>query len=288
MKKVGFIGLGTMGGPMAENLLKGGYQVFAHDINPDLTSALSAKGATIVKNPAEAASRSEVAMTMLPDAPEVEAVYLGENGLLSGAHPGLILIDSSTIHPGATQQIGQAVFKAGLQMIDAPVGGSPVNAVAGNLIMLVGGEKSTMEACRDILETVGQQVLYCGPLGSGEATKLANNLVTMLLAGTVAEAYTLAQVAGVDLDNLIALQKINIPRVFKSMLDRFKANDYSPGFKTTLAHKDLRLVLQMANTYNVPVPLGSAAKELFQMAIARGYGELNTMSPRLLLEPKAD
>jgi len=280
IKKVGFIGLGAMGKGMAFNLLNAGFEMSVYDLNPEILKTFEQAGAKIANNPKELAQLSDVVMTMLPEPQHVESVYLGENGLLEGAHEGLYLIDSSTVDPECNKKMCEAAAKVGVTMFDAPVGGSPMEAAAGNLVMLVGGKKKDMAACRPVLDVVGQLSLFCGPIGMGSAVKLANNLMTMNIMALVIEGYTMAEDAGVDTKVLAELQRLNVPRVFDMMVLMFMAKIDDVGFQTILAHKDVRLALKMAEDTGTPLPLGSVVKSLLQMNIRKGRGKLGLQSAR--------
>jgi 2-hydroxy-3-oxopropionate reductase len=273
MKKVGFVGLGTMGRLMARNLAKAGFDMIVYDVNPDAAQELKNGGAQVADSPSAVAKAAEVVMTMVPDSPDVEAVYTGENGLVSGAHENLILIDSSTISPDVTRKVGEKVHAAGAKMLDAPVGGSPVQAAGGNLIMLVGGDPEVIESCKDVLLAVGEKIIHAGPLGSGEALKLSNNLTSALLAGLVTEGITLAKGSGLDPQNLAELLKGNLPKIIPIVIDKVMNKDFALGFKASLMHKDLRLAMQMAQSNNVALPLGALVKEMYQFVLNEGHGD---------------
>ena len=286
MKRVGFVGLGTMGRPMALNLLNAGYEMCVCDIVSDATEELKAAGARVLDHPFEVAEASEVVMTMLPDSPEVEEVYLGEKGLLSGAHKGLILIDSSTIDPETTLRIGREVSNRGAVMMDAPVGGNAGMAVEGKLIMLVGGNEKVLEECRGIFEVVGQRIIHAGPLGSGEALKLTNNLITGIYNCVLAEGFSLADRVGVDREKLLAMLSTNLTSLFGMLTTRITERDFKPGFTTGLMHKDLRLAQKLAQSNNAPLPFGGLAKEMYQFAINQGCKNLDFTSLITLYDEK--
>lgn len=278
MKKIGFVGLGTMGNLMARNLIKAGFNLIVYDINPDATGEMQNEGALVAESLSEVAKNSEIVMTMLPDSPDVEEVYTGENGLVSGAHENLVFIDSSTISPDVTRKVGETVQASGAKMLDAPVGGSPVQAAAGNLIMLVGGEPEVIESCKDVLLTVGERIIHAGPLGSGEALKLSNNLTSALLVGMITEGFTLARGSGVKPEDLADLLKGNLPKIVPIVIDKVLNKDFALGFKASLMHKDLRLGLQMAQSNDVALPLGALIKEMYQFVLNEGHGDLDLTS----------
>jgi len=278
MKKIGFVGLGTMGKLMAQNLAKAGFDMIVYDINTEACEALKSEGAAVAESPSAVAKAAEVVMTMLPDSPDVERAYTGENGLVSGAHENLVFIDSSTISPEVTRSVGEKVQKSGAKMLDAPVGGSPVQAAAGNLIMLVGGDADVIESCKDVLLTVGERIIHAGPLGSGEALKLSNNLTSALLVGMITEGFTIARGAGVKPEDLADLLKGNLPKIMPIVIDKVLNRDFALGFKASLMHKDLRLALQMAQSNDTALPLGALIKEMYQFVLNEGHGDSDLTS----------
>jgi 2-hydroxy-3-oxopropionate reductase len=277
-KKVGFIGLGVMGSPMAKNLLRAGYEMYVCDINSDVGKEFHELSANIVELPCDVAKASDVVITMLPDSPDVEAVYLAEDGLISGAHPNLILIDSSTIDPIITRKIAQAASKAAVSMIDAPVGGGPPNAIQGNLIMLVGGDPSVIDSCRDILETVGERIIHAGPIGCGEILKLSNNLLVAIYVSSLVEGFSLAKISGLEMEKLLDLIKGNLPRITEALSKRIIERNFEQGFRTILAQKDVRLALRLAQKNNIALPFGALINEMFQFTINKGLGDMDFTS----------
>lgn len=278
MKKIGFVGLGSMGKPMANVLLEAGYDLVVFDVVAGAVKEFEHKGAAAMKNPAAVAEASEMVFTMLPDSPDVEAVYLGQDGLVSSASEGMYFVDSSTVYPEVTRKVGEALAAKGARMIDAPVGGGPVQAAAGNLIMLAGGDEADIKACRDLLLTVGEKIIYAGPAGSGAALKLSNNLMTGLLVSLLAEGFSLAKGSGVDVNNLAELLKGNLPKVIPILIDKMINKDFTLGFKTKLIHKDMRLGLQMGQLNGVALPVGSLVKEMYQFSMNQGNTEIDLTS----------
>ena len=245
-RKVGFIGLGIMGMPMAKNLLKAGNTLCVYDINPKATKEMQDLGARIAPTPREVAKVSDFVMTMLPDAPDVEKVYLGKDGLIEGAHEGLILIDTSTTDAVSTRKIAGEVAKAGIKMIDAPVMGVQPTAEQGALVMCVGGPPDVVEACREILLTVGSKIVHAGPIGSGKILKLTNNLMQGTLLCLVAEALALVKRMGIDTETFVELFKANLLRNFEFGVFKMVQQNFDPAFKTNLMLKDMRLAHGMA------------------------------------------
>jgi 3-hydroxyisobutyrate dehydrogenase len=196
------------------------------------------------------------------------------------------LIDSSTISPEVTRRIGEEAARRGVKMLDAPVGGGQANAVAGNLIMLVGGDAEVVEEVRDILETVGERLLHVGPLGSGEGLKLANNLTTAILGCMLAEGFGFAERIGLDKEKLYELLSGNVPRLVSILSRKVIDGDLQPGFMTRLMNKDLRLILSLAETHEIPLPMGALAKQMYQFAQNKGLRDKDFTSVASLYKEK--
>jgi 3-hydroxyisobutyrate dehydrogenase-like beta-hydroxyacid dehydrogenase len=281
-KKVGFIGLGAMGKPMAMNLVKAGYEMHVCDINPEALKEVTAGGARALLWPREVAKASEVVITMLPDSAEIEEVYVGDNGLLAGSHEGLILIDSSTVDPQTTRRVATAATRMKVQMLDAPVGGGMANAVQGNLIMLVGGEREVLESCRDIFETVGKRIIHAGPIGAGEALKLSNNLMTGIFGCLLAEGFAFAEKVNADQGKLFELLQSNLPRILEVLAKKIIEKDFKPGFQTKLMYKDLKIISSLAQSHMASMPFGNLAKEMYLLALKKDLGTSDFTSVRTL------
>ncbi len=205
IRKVGFIGLGTMGDPMAKNIVKGGYPLAVYDIDPDAMTQLVEAGATACESPAEVASQSDAVCSIVPDSPEVRQVILGDDGVAKGAQPGTLIIEMSTIDPGTTRAIAQEVSGLGLRMVDAPVCRSSEHAKRGELMMLVGGAKEDYEEALPLLRCMGDTFHHCGDIGAGVTMKLVNNVMGQGIALAVCESLALGVKAGLDLDQIIEI-----------------------------------------------------------------------------------
>jgi 2-hydroxy-3-oxopropionate reductase len=266
MKKIGFIGLGIMGKPMARNLLKAGYELVVFDVVPERMAELVQAGAQRGSSSKDVAARSEVVITMLPNSPHVREAVLGPNGVLEGARPGTILVDMSSIAPLASQQIAARAQEKGVAMLDAPVSGGEPKAVAGTLAIMVGGPRETFEQVKDILGKMGASVTHVGDIGSGNITKLANQIIVALNIAAMSEAMVLATKAGVDPGKVF--QAIRGGLAGSTVLDAkmplaLKGN-FKPGFRIELHIKDLANALDTAHELGVPVPLSSAVMEVMQ------------------------
>ena len=270
---VGFIGLGTMGGTMARNLLQKGHQLVVADVNPDAVAMLTAEGAREAAIPLEVAAASEIVITMLPDAPDVERVALGGGGIAAGVRKGSIYIDMSTIDPETTRRIGAAIAIAGASMIDCPVGKTADAAVAGTLTLMAGGAPEIVARCRPVLDCMGTDFFYCGGLGSGQTMKLINNLLATAVSEASIEALVSGTKAGLTLDTMLSVLRTTMAwnnALAISLPKRPLAGDFAPGFMMKLAHKDCRLALAMEEGLGVAVPVGRAAFASVEEALRRG------------------
>jgi 2-hydroxy-3-oxopropionate reductase len=266
MKKIGFIGLGIMGKPMALNLLKAGYELTVYDVVPERVEELVKAGARHGSSSQDVAARSEVVITMLPNSPHVREAVLGLNGVLDGAKPGTILVDMSSIAPAASQEIAAKAKAKGVAMLDAPVSGGEPKAVAGTLAIMVGGPQETFEQVKDILAAMGSSVTRVGEIGSGNVTKLANQIIVALNIAAMSEAMVLATKAGVDPEKVF--QAIRGGLAGSAVLDAkmplaLKGN-FKPGFRIELHIKDMANALETAHELGVPVPLSSVVMEIMQ------------------------
>jgi 2-hydroxy-3-oxopropionate reductase len=266
MKKIGFIGLGIMGKPMAQNLLKAGYELTVYDIASGRVEELVKAGAHRGSSGKDVAARSEVVITMLPNSPHVREAVLGPNGVLDGAKRGTILVDMSSIAPLASQEIAAKAREKGVAMLDAPVSGGEPKAIAGTLAIMVGGPQETFEQVKDILAKMGSSVTRVGEIGSGNVTKLANQIIVALNIAAMSEAMVLATKAGVDPEKVF--QAIRGGLAGSAVLDAkmplaLKGN-FKPGFRIELHIKDLANALDTAHELGVPVPLSSMVMEIMQ------------------------
>lgn len=273
---IGFIGLGIMGEPMATNLLNAGYLLVVHDIRSEPVRKLVSLGATDGSSPKETSSQSDVVITMLPDSPDVEAVYLGANGVFEGVKPGTLLADMSTIAPPTAIKVAEAAADNGCPMLDAPVSGGDVAAREGTLSIMVGGDAGTFERMVPIFNIMGKAVL-CGESGAGQTVKACNQVLVAVTLLGMAEALVLASKAGVDPGVVVRVLSGGLARcgVLENRGMRVVHRDFAPGFKSELHYKDLNIIHETGRTYGVPLPASALAHELFGAMIARGRGELD-------------
>ena len=279
-KTVGFIGLGIMGAPMARNLAKAGFQVVAWNRTRSKAEALQGDGITLADSPKAVGEACPVVITMVSDTPDLVAVTEGPDGVCEGLSAGSILIDMSTVAPGATRELAERLGKREISMLDAPVSGGSTGAQQATLAIMVGGREETFQRCLPIFQAMGKTITHMGPSGMGQTTKLVNQILVVGTLSTVAEALTFAAAQGADLLRTIEavaggaagswqLQNLG-PRMVKG--------DFAPGFMVHLQRKDLRLITEAAHEKNVPLPISSVAKQFYAAAEAAGYGEEGTQA----------
>lgn len=273
--KIGFIGLGTMGGPMAKRLLDAGHTVTVYNRTRNREEPLAEAGAKRAATPKEAAHDADVVITIVSDTPDVEAVVLGENGALHGMKAGSILIDMSTISPAVTRDIAAKLAEQGVAMLDAPVSGGSEGAEQGTLSIMVGGEAETLEKVRPVLEVLGKTITLVGPVGSGQVTKAINQVIIAGTYAAIAEGMALGLAAGIDIN--AAHQAVSggaagswgLTNRAPNMIN----NDYPLGFRTRLHRKDLNIALDAARELGVPIPVAAYIEQLETSLIKRGYGD---------------
>ena len=286
---IGFIGLGIMGRPMAKNLLKAGYSLVVHSRSSGPVDDVVGAGAKKASSPKDVAAQCDVLITMLPNSPDVELVALGKDGILEGAKPGLIFADMSSISPIVSKKVGAALAAKGVKMLDAPVSGGEQGAINAALSIMVGGDKSVFDAVLPIFQAMGKTITLLGPLGSGNFTKLANQIIVAGNLTALAEALTLAKKAGLDRE--LTLTALGGGLAGSKCLEQKKANylsnTYKPGFKIDLHYKDLGLILESARELGVPVPVTAVVQELFNALRVKGRGGLDHSGVITLLEDLA-
>ena len=264
--KVGFIGLGIMGKPMAKNLIKAGHELIVNDFVQPAVDELVALGAEAGKNGADIATKVDVIITMLPNSPHVRSVCLGEGGIAETAKPGTVVIDMSSIDPVESKKIGAELEKKGIELLDCPVSGGEPKAIDGTLSVMCGGKKEIWDKYYDLIKAMAGSVVYVGPLGSGNVAKLANQMVVAANIGACAEAFTFAKKAGADPE--LVYQAIRGGLAGSTVMDAkvpmMLAGNYKPGFRIDLHIKDLNNVLNAAHAINMPVPMSAQMMEIMQ------------------------
>ena len=265
-KKIGFIGLGIMGKPMTKNLLKAGYSLVVYDIVAEAIQELVEAGAEAGKSAKDVAQRSEIVITMLPNSPHVKNVVLGEDGILEGAKPGTILIDMSSIAPFISKEVSEKAAQKGVIMLDAPVSGGEPKAIEGTLAIMVGGPEDIFNEVIDILKVMGTSVVLVGDIGSGNTTKLANQIIVALNIAAMSEAMVLATKAGVDPEKVYNAIRGGLAgsAVLDAKLPLVLKGNFKPGFRIELHIKDLLNALDTAQELGVPIPLSSQVIDIMQ------------------------
>ena len=297
MTRIGFIGVGTMGLPMAVNLVKKGFTVTAFDMNPAAVQAAAGAGMTPAASAAEAVAGADLVITMLPSSPHVESAFTGDGGVLMAARKGTLCVDMSTIDPAVTRRLAAAAAERGLRFVDAPVSGGVPRATDGTLAIMVGGPPADFEAARPALAAMGANVIHVGPVGSGEVVKLCNNLIAGVAAVAVSEAFRIAEGFGVD------------PRVVTEVISKSSGNtwvmehmhpvpglvarsastnEYRPGFMTDLMCKDVGLAVDAARGLRIPLFVAPAAQQVYRLASSHGLGRQDFTSVYTFLKPSAE
>jgi 3-hydroxyisobutyrate dehydrogenase-like beta-hydroxyacid dehydrogenase len=273
--KIGFIGLGNMGGPMCRNLIKGvNHEVVVHDLNPEAAAACTALGATAATGLSDLAAACDVVFTSLPTPRHVEEVALGTGGIAECARPGTVLIDLSTNAPAMVRHLHKRLAARGMPMLDAPVTGGVVRAEEGSIVVMAGGDTAVFEAHRALLAAFSGQVVHVGPVGSASVAKLINNMLALGNMALAAEGLAIGAEAGIDLNILAGIiQNGSGDSVgFRSMATRGLKGQFTPGFALDLAHKDLGLAMDLAAEHGVPALLGPQVLTLLRMARGMGLG----------------
>jgi 2-hydroxy-3-oxopropionate reductase len=272
--RIGFIGLGIMGKPMALNLVNAGFGLTVYNRSQASVDELVAAGATAAGSSRQVAESSDIIITMLPNSPDVELVVLGDNGILDGARPGQLLIDMSTINPLVSQTVGGELAKRSAAMLDAPVSGGEQGAIDGILSIMVGGEGADVETARPLFDVMGRTMTHMGPLGSGGFTKLANQIIVAINLSAIGEALVFGARSGVDPGKMIQALSGGMAssRCLEMKGSKILAGDFAPGFKIDLHAKDLRLVHQAADALGVPIPTTALVEQYFSALRTREKG----------------
>lgn len=296
MTRIGFIGVGTMGLPMAANLVKKGFAVTAFDLNTEAVKAAVAAGMTAAASAAEAVAAADIVVTMLPSSPHVESVYGGDGGVITAARKGTLCIDMSTVDPAASRRVAAAAAERGLRFVDAPVSGGTPRAIDGTLAIMVGASGADFQAALPALQAMGANVIHVGPVGSGEVAKLCNNLIAGVTAVAVSEAFRIAEGFGVDaktVTEVIAKSSgntwvmENMHPVPGLVARAASSNDYAPGFMTDLMCKDVGLAVDAARNLRIPLFVAPAAQQVYRLASSHGLARKDFTSVYSFLKPSA-
>ncbi|MFB7636835.1 2-hydroxy-3-oxopropionate reductase [Streptomyces sp. NPDC056149] len=277
LPKVAWIGLGIMGSPMAENLIKAGYPVTGYTLEQDKLDRLAAAGGTAAASVAEAVAGADVIITMVPASPQVEAIAYGPDGILAHAKSGALLIDMSSITPQTSIDLAKNAADKGIRVLDAPVSGGEAGAIEAVLSIMVGGHQADFDTAKPLFDALGKTIVLCGPHGSGQTVKAANQLIVAINIQACAEAVVFLEKSGVDLP--AALDVLNGGLAGSTVLTRKKDNfthrDFTPGFRIDLHHKDMGIVTDAARTVGAPLPVGSLVATLVAALRAQGDGGLD-------------
>jgi len=291
LKKVGFIGLGTMGAGMAANLQKAGFPLVVHDIAPKAAERFIAQGAVWATSPRAVAEQTEVVLTSLPGPPEVEAVLLGAGGVLDGLAPDAACFDLSTNSPNVVRRLHAVFAESGRHFLDAPVSGGPAGANSGRLALWVGGEAAIFERHRAVLEAMGDRVRYVGPIGAGSIAKLVHNCAGYIATVALAEVFTVGVKAGLEplaLFEAVRQGAFGRRRLFDNLIDQFLPGIYEPpAFALKLAHKDVGLATALGREFGVPMRFANLTLEEMTEALGRGWGGRDSRSVMLLQQERA-
>jgi len=274
-ERIGFIGLGIMGWPMAENLVQAGYDLTVHNRTKKKAEEFAKNtGAQLAESPREVANNSDVVITMLPDSPDVRQVVEGEEGVLEGIREGSLLIDMSTISPVVTRELASEVEKKGASMLDAPVSGGDVGAREGTLSIMVGGEEEDFERARPLFEVMGRTITHVGPSGAGQVVKAANQIVVALTIEAVSEALVLGSKGGVSAEKILDVLSGGLAgnRVMEVKREKFLSHVFEPGFRAELHHKDLGIALAAGREYGVALPVTALVDQMLLSMKKKGWG----------------
>ena len=289
--RIGFIGLGNMGGPMALNLIKAGHTLLVHDVRREAAARHLAQGAKWMDSPHALARESELVLTSLPGPKDVEAVALGPGGILEGAVAGTIYADLSTGSPTVMRKIHAAFRAKGVHVLDAPVSGGVIGATRGTLQVMVGGDEAIYNEVTDVLKGIGKSA-YMGPIGSGTIAKLVHNMISIATRGVIAEGFTLGVKAGVKPEALLEAirgasygQGYMLSHMLPDVI--FKGDFDSVRFALKLARKDIGLATELAREYDVPMPMAALYEQIMMEALTRGWGDKDSLSPWMLQEEAA-
>ena len=284
--RLGYIGLGTMGGAMAENLIRAGYSLTVYNRTTSKAERLLDLGASLAESPAEVARKSELVFMNVSDTPDVLEIVFGENGIVEGAHPGMILVDHSTIKPSASREIYKRLQEVEVSALDAPVSGGDIGARNATLTIMVGGELQTLEKVMPILEAVGKKITYVGEAGAGQVAKAANQIMVAAQMVAEAELMLFAQKSGVDVAKVIEAIKSGAAQCWTLDVksQRLLTGNRTPGFKSSLQAKDLNIVMDTARDYEAVLPGTALNTQLFNAMVTTGSGDLDNSAVIQILE----
>ena len=273
-EKIGFIGLGVMGKPMARNLIKAGYELVVHNRSQGAVDALASESASVrsAETPNEVAEHASIVITVLPDSPDVELVALGSNGLIHGFQPGSLLIDMSTIIPATSIAINEAMMEKGASALDAPISGGERGAIEGTLSIMAGGDASDFERARPVFEAMGKTIVHCGPPGAGQTVKSCNQILSSTMYAAISETLVYGSKSGVDPATIIEVLSggSSQSRLLETKGPTMVAHQFDPGFRVELMRKDLAIAQATAKENNAPIPISAFVTQLYDRMLAHG------------------
>lgn len=287
--RIGYIGLGIMGKSMARNILRAGFPLVVHNRSQAAVVELEAEGAQRADNPAEVAEQVDVVFTNLPDSPDVEQVVLGSSGIIETAHPGLIVVDNSTIKPATARYIAQQLNLRGMACLDAPVSGGDIGARDGTLAIMVGGEAKTLETVRPVLNVLGKTITHVGDIGAGQIAKAANQIMTAAQMVAMGELMIFARKAGADPEKVVTAIRGGAAQCWSLDIkpSRLFAGNRTPGFKAYMQAKDLAIVVDTAREYGIPLPSAAVDAQLYNAMIEMGLAEMDNSAVIAIFETLA-
>ncbi len=288
-EKIGFIGTGIMGAPMARNLMEDGYELVLFNRTTEKAEEVAGDGATVVGNPREVAESCDVVVLMLPDSPQVEEIVEGEDGVLEGLKEGALIVDMSTISPVVTRELAEKIEERGASMLDAPVSGGEPGAQQGTLAIMVGGGEEDFERARPLLEVIGDAITHVGPTGAGQTAKAANQIVVAVTLEGISEALVLASKAGVAPEKILEAISGGLAgsNVMEAKKENFLEHDFEPGFRVDLNHKDLWIALSTGREYGVSLPVTAILDQMLESLKTKGRGDRDHSAILTLIEDQA-
>jgi 2-hydroxy-3-oxopropionate reductase len=289
MTRIGYIGLGLMGSAMARNLMKAGYSLVVHNRSQQIVKELVSEGATAAGSPKEVAQQVDFVFTNLPDSPDVEKVVLGPNGIIEGAHEGLIYIDNSTIKPETARKLAADLSKVKVEALDAPVSGGQIGAQQGTLVFMVGGPQAAFDKAVPLFKAMGKSWILVGDSGAGQIAKAANQIMVAAQMAAMGELLVFAQKCGVDPFKVTEAIKGGAAQCWTLDVKppRLAQGNRTPGFKAYMQLKDLNIILDTGKTYDVPVPLSEVTQRMFKQMVDAGNGEQDNSAVLSVLEKQA-
>ncbi|MGI9048153.1 MAG: 2-hydroxy-3-oxopropionate reductase [Rubrobacteraceae bacterium] len=288
-EKVGFIGLGIMGGPMAKNLMEAGHELVLYNRTREKAEELAGDGAEVAGSPKEVAEQSDIIITMLPDSPQVEEVLTGKDGVLAGIKEGALIVDMSTISPVVTRELAEQVEERGASLLDAPVSGGDVGAKQGALSIMVGGSEEDFGRAEPLFDVMGKVATLVGPVGAGQTAKACNQIVVALNIEALSEALVLGSKAGVDPAKILDAISGGLAgsAVMEAKREKMLGHDFDPGFRIESHHKDLGIALAAGREYGVSLPVTAIVDQMLESLKAKGRGDRDHSAVLTLLEDLA-